>query len=564
MGAHERGITMKETRELVESLMQHSKQCVYDYIKKGSRGVDEMLANALVTRHVLLVGEIAMLTEEPSPKRKDPKRLIKVPQVLETYLQALIQASPSDSVPLSQESIMLTPQPELSQLSNATLDTFRNNGGTMTPTVQSAAFLTLGKLCLVNEALSKKFIGVFVNQLQKSTNEVVKTNILAILADLCVEYSGSVDKYAVVMARCMGDSSVLVRHTALVLLTQLLAEGFLKMKPILVFSFLVSLADENKSVATFAESALVRVLLPKQPQMFFNHFIELLFVLNDYQGHSDYNKNPLHSAIYSLSDQSRFRQRLWIYKVMLNNMTQYQIYKLHQKLHTEVLAFCSEDGEVDFPSPSQTSHINCLEAPGSNVLTDVLAVLTSKQMKLTAKAPQAGSAPEDDSPAALSELNKKLYAEMLQKHIELSVIPVLVDLKRYLRRNKSHLMRYLSGYLQVIMREYKNEIQNMLAADPQLAVELEYDIRQQQKKRARDQMTLDRRQSLPGLDSHAIMDGPLSPELDLHDARRESEGSHGDLTPLSGTASPAVKLRRSSLEDDFGDDPSRVLFKTEA
>lgn len=42
----------------------------------------------------------------------------------------------------------------------------------------------------MNEALAKRHIPVFVNQLRKATNEGIKTNLLAILADLCVEYSG--------------------------------------------------------------------------------------------------------------------------------------------------------------------------------------------------------------------------------------------------------------------------------------------------------------------------------------------------------------------------------------
>ena len=241
-----------------------------------------------------------LVPTEPNPTHPLPP-LLQVAHQVETYLQAIIQATvaqePASSDPGSPPSTLgpvtpfrslsgssgtpgwtRTPGPRtidpdlsqysllsLSQMSQVSCATARDfgEGGPIPAPLMSAALLTFGRLCLVSEQLAKKYIAVFVNQLRKSSHEIIKANILAILADLCVEYSGSVDKFVPVMSWCMGDKSVLVRHTAIVLLTQLLAEGFIKWKNNLFFSFLVAVADDHRIVAHFAESALVKVLLPK-------------------------------------------------------------------------------------------------------------------------------------------------------------------------------------------------------------------------------------------------------------------------------------------------------------
>ncbi len=47
----------------------------------------------------------------------------------------------------------------------------------------------------------------------------------------------------------------------------------------------------------------------------------------------------------------------------------------------------------------------------------------------------------------MNELHRRVYADMFHKHIELSVIPVLVDLRRWLQKHKSPYMKALEEYL---------------------------------------------------------------------------------------------------------------------
>lgn len=42
-------------------------------------------------------------------------------------------------------------------------------------------------------------------------------------------------------------------------------------------------------------------------------------------------------SIYALADEAGSRRRLHIYRLMLRNLSQVHLYKLHMKLHTELL-----------------------------------------------------------------------------------------------------------------------------------------------------------------------------------------------------------------------------------
>ena len=211
------GPNKKWVKEQLQELLANSQRRLQEFCKARTiSGVEPNKVAIIVTKHILLIGELAMLHDGTGDNRKPT---LKVPQEVETYLQAIIQT------PIMEEAIMptsplapLTPSshtmrhfnpltpglhqvdPDMSQFSaislsqlsqtsqftNMTARHFGENGA-IPATLLSAALLTFGKLCLLNESLAKKYIPVFVNQLRKSSDEVIKCNILTILSDLCVE-----------------------------------------------------------------------------------------------------------------------------------------------------------------------------------------------------------------------------------------------------------------------------------------------------------------------------------------------------------------------------------------
>jgi condensin-2 complex subunit D3 len=113
-------------------------------------------------------------------------------------------------------------------------------------TVRAHAVLTLGKLCLQDEKLAKKCIPVFIRQLKVNHDHFVRNNVVVAVCDLCIRYCTIpflhrasnqvfcsrytllVDRYCTILASCLKDRSVLVRHQTLMLLTNLIKEQFLK------------------------------------------------------------------------------------------------------------------------------------------------------------------------------------------------------------------------------------------------------------------------------------------------------------------------------------------------
>lgn len=88
--------------------------------------------------------------------------------------------------------------------------------------MQAHAWVALGKLCLTDEALAKKCVPLFVQQLRAAQAPAVRNNIMVALADLCVHYTALVDTHLPRLAACLTDPNELVRRQALALLANLL------------------------------------------------------------------------------------------------------------------------------------------------------------------------------------------------------------------------------------------------------------------------------------------------------------------------------------------------------
>ena len=70
-----------------------------------------------------------------------------------------------------------------------------------------------------------------------------------------------------------------------------------------------------------------------------------------------------------------------------------------------------------------------------------------------------------------------------------NIIPIVISLKQKLQAAKSPLISDIFNYLRKLMEDYKNEVKDILAADKQLAKEIEFDLRrhEQQQEEERQQ-----------------------------------------------------------------------------
>ncbi|KAL2078279.1 hypothetical protein ACEWY4_025964 [Coilia grayii] len=348
----------------------------------------------------------------------------------------------------------------------------------MPAVVRAHAVVTLGQLCLQHEQLAHRCLPAFARELETGPHVVVRSNVVVVLCDLCVRYTNMASLYVPNVSACLADPSPDVRNTALVMLTNLLQEEYLKWKDSLFFRYAAAMADSVGEIAKLCEYCLVDRLLKKNPQMFYQHFIECIVHFNSYDKHRKYNKFPQterEKAMFSLRGPANQGKRFKIYKFLLKHFTDEQRFNTTNRIRKEIL-----DGFVDQTMP--------LDEDGAALLSDTFDVLALKELKLSATTSTADGADEaqDEQAIIVKTIQKKLISHAQKKNLIENIIPVVLGLKNLLEEKRSPVLGNLMYYLQVITEDYRAELKEVFAADAQLAEELEFGLKQYQKQQQDD------------------------------------------------------------------------------
>ena len=394
-------------------------------------------------------------------------------------------------------------------------------------TIRAHAFTVLGKLCLRDELLAKESLNLLARELHPSTlqsqdNAAVQSNALLVLGDLCVRYTNMADRYLPIMAACLQagcsdpdtnllnpsdtDSSIVRKH-AVLLLSSLLLQDYIKWRGLLFHRFLVASSDEDEGVAHLAETVLCGPLFLRQPKLFFNNFVESLFVLNRCTAH------PIYVAAATMGDggsgiavgfegihltgavgEDRRRR---MYLLMLSKMTDEEKIGVTARLAKVVLGSAldsdSDLGRVCKRSAAQSAVAGKSDSAAFesawNVMSDAFFILKSKALKVGSKGHQLddGSGVGDiedpnmaSNPARqVSAAKNRLLSKISSKHLIETILPILSNLKSLLQSSCSPLLKDLMTYMLEIYKSYKTEVREFLANDITLLQEIEYDLRQQ-------------------------------------------------------------------------------------
>uniref|UniRef100_A0A4W5NDW4 Non-SMC condensin II complex, subunit D3 n=1 Tax=Hucho hucho TaxID=62062 RepID=A0A4W5NDW4_9TELE len=348
----------------------------------------------------------------------------------------------------------------------------------MPSSVRAHAVITLGKLCLQHEELTRKYLPAFARELELCSELAVRSNVVVVMCDLCVRYTNMVDRYVPNVSACLRDKDPLIRKQTLTMLTNLLQEEFVKWKGSLFFRFIAVLVDSDPTIASLCEYCLVHLLLKKNPVMFSQHFIECIFHFNSYEKHKTYNKFPQTKAKFSLKGAQNKERRFTIYRFLLVHFTDAQRFNITIKISQNILA-CFVDGELP------------LDCDGAAVLAETFGILSLKEIKLSALSGAAGAGgdelQEDEqmamAKAVMQVAQKKVVSQVQKKVFIESMIPIIINLKSMLEQKRSPVLKDLMGYLQLTMQDYRNEVKEFFAADEQLAVELEYNLKMYEKEK---------------------------------------------------------------------------------
>jgi condensin-2 complex subunit D3 len=358
----------------------------------------------------------------------------------------------------------------------------------LTPPVRAHALLALGKMCLENETLTRDCIAAFAQELEESDSPVIRNNVVAIMCDLCLRFTSLVQRYIPTVAQCLRDPNELVKRQTIALLSRLLQEGYIKWKGSLFFRFVTGLLDVSPAIRLATEYYLGALLAQSKSNLYAQHFVELIFVLNDasFDAFNKFSASERERRLFSFAGRVNAEKRMQLYKFFLAQMNELQKFQMTGKLYEDVLGPAA-DGKL------------CADK-AAGVLADVLRLLASEEIKINAST-NANAAKQDDidelpsqaaptaataATATADAAKSKLLSKIVRKNAVENIIPVIIELKHTLERSHSPLLGDLMVCLNELMKDYKEEVDEILLADRQLAKEIEYDMKQFKKQSERE------------------------------------------------------------------------------
>lgn len=438
--------TMVETRKFSLSILHDSVKCLFLALESPKSVFDSILASAesdldsVVTGEVLgdaadkawsiaLVGELAGLGFMPSAKGLTALEAIATNRVY--------RAGSTEHVPLP-------------------------------ASLRAAAMVAFGRICLQKESIAKRAVSKFAAHLSKEEHPVVRNNVLIVLGDLCVVYTGMVDQYLPWITTCLSDPNDLIRFQAAVVTSSLLAEDYIKFKGQIVYRLLYLLSDPNVKIRAFAESVFARILFLRHAGSLKTLFVETVCALNGYLRHPAFQGAQGNREFYLTASLNRRRE---IFEFMLKNIatTEQKFNAIMQLSQSFLAAFVDEDvtnGAVTVPERE--------DGPAGQVLIDCLWLLSHPALKLSSS---AAAAADEAAPAGTDDSQQKNLLDAVQKKTVVeNIVPLLIQLNTVCEQKRSPISRYVRECLKELVKDYKDDIRTIIQADTQLAQELLFDL----------------------------------------------------------------------------------------
>ncbi|XP_010932007.4 condensin-2 complex subunit CAP-D3 isoform X1 [Elaeis guineensis] len=353
----------------------------------------------------------------------------------------------------------------------------------ISPSLYNQSWVTLGKICLVDDKLAKCYIPLFVQELERSDCAALRNNIMVVMADFCVRYTALVDCYIPKITISLRDPCEIVRRQTFILLSRLLQRDYVKWKGVLFLRFLLSLVDDSEKIRRLADFLFGSILKVKAPLLAYNSFIEAIFVLNDCHVHAGHRETQggllTETQLFSIrgTDERLRSQRMHIYVSLLKQMAPEHLLATSAKLCAEILAAASD------------GLLNLDDVTGQSVVQDTLQILACKEMRIQSNRGSDTTEMDDEGGdggnGALLAARGRVVTQVAKKNLIQNAIPIFIELKRLLESKNSPLTGCLMECLRVLLKDYKNEIEEILVADKQLQKELIYDMQKYENAKAK-------------------------------------------------------------------------------
>jgi len=335
------------------------------------------------------------------------------------------------------------------------------------PTTRAHAFATLGKFCLLRDSLARKMVELLVLHLNPNESFVVRNNVIIVLGDLSIHCPGLVDRFISHMTDLLRDPNELLRKQASMIIASLLSEDFIKLRGSIMLRYLCVLSDPSPGVKHFVECVFAKILHQRNSKIFSENFLDAICALSGWGGLPSF-QGAVGNEAFSL--QHSPSRRAEIYRFMLSLMTNEQKYHVCAQIVNRLLqAFTDSEENIELPGD--------LCEPAGQVLSDGLKLLWCKEMRICFSAGKAGQDEETpEGEKADAEAARGVLSSILKRNVGENIVPVLVQLKNLMEKQRSPFLGQLRDCLREILRDFKDDLPAMLAGDPQLAREITHDL----------------------------------------------------------------------------------------
>jgi condensin-2 complex subunit D3 len=319
--------------------------------------------------------------------------------------------------------------------------------------VRSMSAVTLGKLCLQRSDVARSNVSIFVHQLATSSDSPLKCNCLITLCDLCVRYSALVEDHVNMMTNCFVDESPNVRRQTIHILTKLVVEDYVKMRPLLFFKYVMAITDKVKSVALFGQCCLFNVIVTKHPNLIHGNFIDCLYYFSKETEMVGLEQTEDEARLFTMSDDNQRRLALGL---LISNLRETGMFYLMEGIFKRILKrYLDEELQLEEQKTILSDSIYSL-------------IKIEERMKMTT---EVEALTEEANAEKAVDLSQKLINDLHTKMIT-TILPLLNHVHRLLRVNHSPLQGQLNQFYKCIVEKNPALLNEVEKSEPLLASEL--------------------------------------------------------------------------------------------
>ncbi|KAJ1606240.1 14-3-3 domain-containing protein [Cryptosporidium canis] len=378
----------------------------------------------------------------------------------------------------------------------------------------SVLILALGQASYSTSTIAKRVIQQYlIPELQDLSSPLsIRNNILIVLHDLYILHTALVDPNLISMFNIIvrdrkrqqdheKDSSSILRKQSLLIISDLIGQGYIKLRGSYLLRMLHSLVDRDVNIRNIAHGVFERILLKTNSSILVQNFVEILCYLNNWLDHPSIKswnlreKSVLTRHFSGSPEDFDEHEKQYILRFVFNHLSDKQKHETITRIVHDFLALFIDQSSV-LALPESYEYNN------GKTLRDALGLLYSPDLciyhKYSKRSYTACGAQMDGSGKSSSKLDMEscdleqnhsslveaesktattnVLKELIQASLAIDIVPTLLSLKHLMKQSCSPFIKDLHKCIGQLLKDYRNNLSSIIQ-DNTLIKELEYDFK---------------------------------------------------------------------------------------